>query len=260
MTDPHGGIPIVTQATEVWGPIPGVPGSSLERVFGTLTVGLRREPAEVWVRGTHVDRPVSQEWIRWGVSPDVRLELKPALPDRAIVVSPEQPFHLPPGGTARIFVRVPLFVQLVRVNLIGEDTVLEAFPSLVLSDTWWGTFTEGEVAYWIPTRARRAVAGDAFDPHLAICPFMLVNEAEQPLPIERFAVRVSHLTLFGLGSAAWTDEVRVSYKGAQAGSEVRYTGVLPDEAGDIPTLAPPGKPLHAASTRAPSAECVHSRG
>lgn len=228
----------MTQATALWGPLPAEPGSSFERVFGALTMTIRREATEVWVRGAHADRPTPDAWVRWAVTPEVRLELKPVLPDRAIVVSPEQPFHLPPGGTARIFVRVPLFVQLVRVNLIGADTVLESFPSLVLSDTWWGTFTEGEVAYWVPTRARRSIAGDPFDAHLAISPFLLVNEADHPLPIERFAVRVSHLTLFGRGAAAWTDEVRVTYRGAQTGSEVRYTGELPPEAGDVEQLAP----------------------
>lgn len=238
-TDIQEGFPIVEQATDVWGPVPVEPGASFERKFGSLTVGLRREPSEVWVRGTHEGEATSEEWIRWAVSPDARLALRRSLPDRAIVVSPEQPFHLPPGGSARIFVRVPLFVQLVRVNITGPATVLESLPSLVLSDTWWGTFTEGELAYWVPTRARRVIEADAFDPHLAICPFLLVNRAAQPLPIERFAVRVSHLTLFGRGDAAWTDEVRVGYHGAQDGSEVRYTGVLPPEAGDVEKIAPP---------------------
>lgn len=240
----------MTPPNELWGPVETAPGSTVERVFGSLTMAIRREVAEVWVHGAHErSSPAGTHWIRWAVAPDDRLELRPGLPDRPIVVSPEQAFFLPPGGEARVFVRVPLFVRLVRVNRDRTETPLESFPSLVLSDTWWGTFTEGEVAYWIPTRARRAVTAEVFDPHLAICPFLLVNRSDQALPIERFAVRVSHLTLFGKGPAAWTDEVRVSYQGANVGSEVRYTGVLPKEAGDVQRLADPREPpprgLHA---------------
>lgn len=177
------------------------------------------------------------EWIRWAVPAEEDLELVPRLPDRPVVVSPEQPFFLPPEGRARIFVRVPLFVSVSTTGEVAEPTILEEFPSIVLSDTWWGSFTEGELGYWLETRARREVPTGLDDPHLAICPLLLVNRSEQALPVERLAVRVEFLTLFHGEREVWTDEVQVRYRGGHEGSEIRYTGEVPDEVGGVSPLA-----------------------
>lgn len=181
-------------------------------------------------------------WIRWAVPAEESLALHPALPDRLVVVSPEQPFHLPPEGRARVFVRIPLFVRVRTTGEASSATTLEEFPSVVLSDTWWGAFTEGEVGYWLETRARREITPELYSPHLAVCPFTLVNRSTQSLPVERFAVRVAYLTLFGRGNAVWTDEVQVRYRGGPEGSEIRYTGKVPDDAGDVELLADSREP------------------
>ena len=236
---------------DMWGPVETAPGSEAKHLLGSLTLRVRREPSEVWLRGEYdaVSTRREPDWIRWAVARDDRIELRPSLPDRPIVVSPEQAFFLPPGGQARVFVRIPLFVELVEAHRDGSVTVFETFPSLVLSDTWWGTFTEGELAYWVATRARRTVSSDVFEPHLAVCPFVLVNRSDQSLPVEQFTVRVSHLTLFGHETALWTDEVQVRYEGAEEGSELHYTGRVPTEAGDVEAIQgpkePPPRGLHA---------------
>lgn len=248
-------------SSTVWGPLALGVGEAAECGLGTLRLRLRRRAEEVWLHARHVatdpltssgvsrlegdqasgDVPVD-EWIRWAVPAEESLALLPSLPDRLVVVSPEQPFHLPPEGRARVFVRIPLFV---RVRTTGEATgaaTLEEFPSVVLSDTWWGSFTEGEVGYWLETRARRQMTPELYSPHLAVCPFTLVNRSGQPLAVERFAVRVAYLTLFGRGDAVWTDEVQVRYRGGSEGSEIRYTGEVPDDAGEVDRLADSREP------------------
>lgn len=232
----------VTQ--ELWGEVPMVPGETIRRRFGALSWELRREPEEVWIRGSHEGGPsaVDDDWVRWAISEDDRIELRPALADRPIVVAPEHSFYLPPRGTARVFVRVPLFVRVIRVDAEGHTSDLEELPSLVMSDTWWGTHTEGELAYAVHTRARRSVAPVVFEPHLAVCPFVLVNASGQALPVERFAVRVAALTLFRRGDAVWTDEVLVRYEGAQEGSNIQYTGRVPSDAGAVTRIAEPRQP------------------
>ena len=117
--------------------------------------------------------------------------------------------------------------------------MLEAFPSVILSDTWWGSFTDGELAYWVTTHARREISSELLEPYLAICPFILRNASSLPLPVHRFAVRVAHLTLYGRGDAVWSDEVRVRYEGPTEGSELQYTGRVPAEAGVVDRLAGP---------------------
>lgn len=191
--------------------------------------------------GASADVP-PESWLRWAVPEGMDLALQPVLPDRPVVVSPEQPFFLPPGGRARVFVRIPLFVKVQTTGDVGESSTLEEFPSVVLSDTWWGSFTEGDLGYWLETRARREITAELFSPHLAVCPFFLVNSSSQALPVERFAVRVAYLTLFGRGEAVWTDEVQVRYSGGPEGSEIRYTGKVPDDAGDVAPLADSREP------------------
>lgn len=233
----------MTPTIEPWGDVALHAGDETTQRLGELTLRLRRTRDEVWFHGTHGDPDDAEpeEWNRWALEPDEHVALRPRLPDRLVVVSTEQPFHLPPHGRARVYLRIPLFVALVRAGWETETTLTQ-FPTMVLSDTWWGTFTAGELGYWITTKARREVSDDLFDPSLAVCAVDLTNEAGEPLAVERFAVRVAHLTLFARGNQVWTDEVRVRYEGAPEGSEIRYTGQAPDRAGTVDKLAPPREP------------------
>jgi len=241
----------LTDPSEIWGRADVEGGGEIERVFGALTLRIRRTESEVWVYGTHdVDGTQgSESWTRWSVPAEDELQLQPSLPDRPVVVSPEQPFYLPEAGRARVFVRIPLFVELCRTDASGASYALTRLPSVVLSDTWWGSFTEGELAYWLTTRARRSAPRDIFEPHLAVCSLLLENEGLDVLEVDRFAVRVAHLSLFGDRGGLWTDEVEVRYEGAAQGSHIRYSGRPPDEARGLPRIAepqvPPPRGLHA---------------
>lgn len=214
-----------------WGEIDLAPGASVEVGVGTLHLTLRRQGKEIWLRherGGFTDTG-AVDWERWAVPDDTRIHLRPAAPDRLLVVSHEYPFHLPGRRAARVFVRLPVFVQVVLSSPAMEDVLALDEPSLVLSDTWWGTIESGELAYWLTTKARAEVSDDLFVPHMAMCPIQLENESGEPLPVDRFSVRALHLSLFRSGSRMWTDEVRVTYLAAAEGSEIDFGGVSPAE-------------------------------
>lgn len=215
---------------------------------------LERTQREVWLQvrrsGDDAVEDV-EEWRRWAVPEGALLSVRPVTPDRLVVVSQEHPFHLPPHAEARVYVRIPLFVRVVASGSGRErEIVIAEVPSVVLSDTWWGTFTEGELAYWLTTSARAEVTDEVFLPHVAMCPFRFANRAEDALPVERFAVRVPHLTLFADGEHIWTDEVRVRYAAASEGSEIGFAGRPPTEAPGATRLADP---------RVPSRRRFHAR-
>lgn len=187
------------------------------------------------------EHPDPGSWSRWATPNGERdVLLRPALPDRAVVLEPELPFVLLPRTEARIYVRVPLWLRIEAD--VGGGTVLEEVPIVDLSDTWWGGFIEGELCYWLHTTARREIRPELVEPHVAICPLQLVNQAAVDLRVEKLAFRVAHLTLFAHGTGFWADTSRVRYQGETEGSRIDMMGRAPREAEGATMVTPPRSP------------------
>lgn len=253
-----------------WGRHPLPDDEPLALELGPLRLRARRRAGEVWLAHEPGDwtragragtgaRPGAgpageagspEDWIRWPVrEDDQEMELAPTLPPRPLVAEPEFPFRLLPRARARIFVRVPLWVR-VSVPLEGERRQLTEVPTVTLSDTWWGTPTEGELCWWLSTTARREVTPEVFEPNVAVCPLALVNRSDDELPVEKIAVRVAHLTLFSDEGRLWADGTRVRYRGAEEGSDLEFSGRPPEEASGAVRVAdpreePPSRGFHA---------------
>ncbi len=228
-----------------WGALQLAPDVPVELSFGALRLQAKRVGGELWLFSEREDRPREDdgEWRRWAVPDDVTVHVRPATPDRLLVVSHELPFHLPGHGQARIYVRIPLSVQVVVAGSGLDDLVVLDEPSHVLSDTWWGTVQEGELAYWLTTKARAQVSPDLFLPHIAMCTVRLENHSEEPLPVDKFAVRALHLSVFRHEGRLWTDEVKVRYQDAAEGSEIRFGGRPPRDEPAGTLLAEPRVPV-----------------
>lgn len=183
-----------------------------------------------------------EEWVRWPVSGQATgVTVSPAFCERPVVVEPEQSFRLLPRTRARIFVRVPLWARVTVGS--AEGTVLTEVPTLLLSDTWWGGFTEGELCYWLPTSARRRVEPGAFAPHLATCPLELANRSDEELQVERIALRTAHLSVYRQDGRFWADETRVRYRGPDEESEIEMSGGPPPEEPGAIRVTPPRRPI-----------------
>jgi hypothetical protein len=181
-------------------------------------------------------------WTRWAASEvPQEIRISPQLPDRPVVLQPEEPFHLLPGARARIFVRVPVWI---RIEVLGKEAgILDEIPTLVLSDTWWGDFASGELCYWLPIVARRSASPEIFRADRILCPLELVNRASENLPVEKILLRCPHLSIFRGSGSLWSDEIRVRYRGEEIGSEVEMTGRTPPEAQQAQRLAVPREPM-----------------
>jgi len=227
--------------------------------IGPLTLWVRAPEGEVWIayapgggsRGGRADVPeaatrarerAEDDWVRWPVPEGTdAIVLSPVLGPRPVVVEPEVSFRLLPQSGARIFVRVPAWV---RLRLPGaEGAVLTEVPSVLLSDTWWGDPTEGELCHWLSTTARRAVDPGVIGPHHVVCPLQLANRSEEELPVERIALRVEHLSIYAEDGRFWADETRVRYRGAEEGSEIEMAGRPPAEAPGSTRVAEPRSPI-----------------
>jgi len=204
------------------------------------------DPASFYSGTPDPSPPAGVHWMRWvAPSGESTIVLRPTFPDRLLVLDPDSPFHLLPRAEARVFVRVPLWVrvELVRRQESGTALVLEEFPTVLLSDTWWGDFMEGELAYWIPTTARREMHLNLFAPHLAVCSLVIANLADTELRVEKLAVRSTQLSIFARGNALWSDTAQVTYRGDEEDTIVEVTGRSPDEAKGGTLVTRPRSPL-----------------
>lgn len=215
--------------------------------LGPLELHMKRAGEEIWLSCQRTEGPPvtvngEAEWSRWAVPEGTTgVRLDPVFPDRPLVVEPEQTFHLVRGARVRIYVRAPLWVS---VGLPAPSKVaLVQIPTHILSDTWFGDFTEGELAYALPTSARREITPEVFAPHLAICPLVLGNDASDQLEVKKLCLRVAHLSIFARGPELWSDETRVQYQGEDEESRLRITGKVPPEATEAVRVTPPRVPL-----------------
>lgn len=232
-----------------WGELDLEDGDDRLLEVGPLRMRLRRSSGELWLAHARDDGTAPRdlegetvEWNRWALpGTSHRLRLRPVLPDRPLVVEPEQSFHLVRGAEIRVYVRVPVRIQL---EFSGRtDIALQEIPTVVLSDTWFGDFMEGEIAYYQPTTARREMRTELFASHLVVCPLQLTNPAPQDLEVKKIALRVAHLSIFGRDAELWADETRVEYRGEDVGSDLQMAGRAPVEARDATLLTPPRTPV-----------------
>ncbi len=186
--------------------------------------------------------PTEPIWTRWVVpQTSSRVSVRPVFPDRPLILSPDHPLRLLPTAEARIYVRIPVWVRLELPGVPPKQ--LTDLPTVILSETWFGSFMDGELCYWSPTTARRQMNPAVLAEHLAVAPIHIVNESSEPLHVEKLCLRVQHLTLFSLEGHLWGDETRIAYQGGGQFSRVRWSGRPPNEASGAVLLAPPREPV-----------------
>lgn len=212
-----------------------------EWTAGDLQLRAKAEEDEIWISGKYPAHPSSgkqqAEWSRWALKkPSPSLNIVPVFPDRSVVVQPENPFWLLPGVQVRVYVRVPIWVSL-RLPA-RENRLLAELPSVVLSLTWFGTPTEGELCYWISSSARRTPASDNGQEHLAICPLQLKNTSNEDLSVQKICLRVKWLALFERDGRLWSNETKVQFRGAADASHVQVQSGPPGEAAGAELISP----------------------
>ena len=175
------------------------------------------------------EAPEDLDWLRCAVEKKtIKLRFLPVFPDRSVVVKPELAFRLIEGAQARIFIRVPIWIKIELVTKKSE--MLFELPSVTLSNTWFGSFLEGELCYWISSGARRTIEPEPDRPYLAICSVQIVDATDEELLIEKLCLRVQNLSMFYDGQQLWSDQTKVYYKGKTAISQIEVAHVPPKEA------------------------------
>ncbi len=177
--------------------------------------------------------PETPAWNRWSLKQSLhKVQLQPAFPDLPIVVKPEYPFRVIQNVHTKMYVRIPVWVQV-----LFKKTVITELPSVVLSKTWFGNFVEGELCYWISTAARKQIEPDLFRPFLCICPIEISNSSEEELLVEKICLRVGRLSLYNYQGQLWGSETKIIYHGRDRVSNIEVSRKAPSEASKAERMA-----------------------
>lgn len=146
---------------------------------------------------------------------DRSIELVPRPPPRPIIARPELPLVVPPGESATVYVGIPIWLGVYD----GAIKLWEV-PALRLSDTWFGTPTDGELCYSIRTRLRMKLEEVTPAAHRATCEVAIRNDHTEPLVLERLRLPATSLAIsVDEQGELWTSLVKVRRDKGDAGKE-----------------------------------------
>lgn len=237
----------------MWKELEPYEGDALRHyALGPLHLWIQRKHEEVWIaHGYEQDLdgsedpadgpPETMSWSRWAFkSPGQTITFTPAFPDLPIVVSSEFPLKISPGSKIQIFTRITIWI---RIAFEKSDYLITEIPVVKLSKTWFGTPLEGELCYWLTTKARRDLSQVEKKPYVVNCPIWITNKASEDLNFEKFCFRVERLGIHRAEDELWAGETQIVYHGEELNSDITMTGKLPSNLSKGVLLSKPRNPL-----------------
>lgn len=237
----------------IWKTYPVKEGEpALHLSLGSLNVWIKKRDEEYWIASNYEEDSPSDasagevkkeelDWSRWShKSSDEDIKISPVFQDRPVVVGSEFPMKVAPGAKIQIFTRIPVWLQ---ISLAKSNYVLTEIPSVKLSRTWFGSREEGELCYWLTTKARRNLSEVEDKPYVINCPIWITNKASADLNFEKFCFRVERLGVYLAKGELWADETRIIYHGEELNSDITMTGKLPANFGKAEQLSEPRNPV-----------------
>jgi hypothetical protein len=241
----------------LWDPFPIKPRGVVYASLGPLEVWLRQLGEDWYVAYRRAEPEVQPSaprtlqptgdleelpWSRWvSTRTSERMRLVPALPDRSVVVRPRYPLNVPTGESVLFYVNIPLWVR-VTVGETAELTLSE-IPSVVLSNTWFGEPTAGELCYALKTKAQRDLEELSNHPYMVTCPVKVENLAPTDLEFQRICIRVEHLHVYRGLRRLWTNQVEVQFKGEDFASQISVIKYAPKLEGTSERLCAAREPV-----------------
>ena len=137
------------------------------------------------------------------------ISLLPRVADRSVVARPRMPLHVLPGRATKVYVSVPVWVDL---TLSRPSRSLRELPVKRLSNTWFGPSTrEGEVAYALKTYARARLEEMPRRTYRAITPIVIRNKAADVLLVDRMSLPIPYLSVWGTSEGhLWTEQITLA--------------------------------------------------
>jgi hypothetical protein len=184
------------------------------------------EEAQTEVARTQHPKPEHLTWERYVCAHKTdKLQLVPVLQDRPVVLNSDITLKILPGNEALFFVGIPVWVR-VRVGT-RKDIELAEIPTQILSNTWFGDPTTGELCYSLQSRAGREIEKIPISAHKAVCPVLLMNGSTVKLDFQKLDIHVEHLRVYAGAHRLWTNEVGIRFLGDGQPVQVEFSNNAP---------------------------------
>ena len=159
------------------------------------------------------------------------LSFHPVMDVKPIVVGADTPFKILPKNEALIFINVPISIRITAGE--SKKSVLMEIPTVLLSNTWVGSPSAGELSLSLKTSAVRKIDNLNPKPNRAGCPVLIKNLSSVPLEVEKICIHTENLSIYRGNSRLWTNKMIISYLGPDKTSEIKRLksapGMEPDE-------------------------------
>lgn len=225
---------------EFWEPKTLEAEDSARWTLGPLSLWVRRRRHEWWVyaerdgandltMGFSRGRPPKETaaWKRWAFTEGAKtVRMVPVTPNRSVVARPETGLRIPPGNEVVFFVSIPFWLQI----WVGEEqrTLLTEETARVLSNTWFGEPTEGELCYSLKTGASRSLEGVKRGSYRFVCPLVTTNQSTEELNFQKVCLPVPYLQLYRGERRLWSNRISLSYLGKSRFSAVAFDAEPPE--------------------------------
>lgn len=221
----------------LWDPIKIEIDETISIQLGSLNLWIHRGEQEWYIafehRATEMERlSVSRcremadlEWTRWMINERVdEIKLHPCMPDRPVIVRPEMPISLLPKQSVQFFIGVPIWIG---ISLDDRFHNITEIPSMILSNSWFGPTTEGELCYGMRTTAKLQQKDLQPHPHRVVVPFEIRNASDETLDFARLCMHTNSLRIYQGHDRMWTNQGRATYRGENKWSRVVYARGVP---------------------------------
>ncbi len=164
-----------------------------------------------------------------------KLNLRPRLADRSVVIKPINPLFIPAAQSATLFVSTPVWVT---VTIDGVDHPLLDIPVVRPTDTWFGSNPiRGELCYATKVFGRLNLDQLPVRAFRAVTPVHIFNNGIDTMPIERINIPTALLPLYSsLDGRLWTPTLEVERVNNGRAPKVRIEPRLHAAAGIVKLL------------------------
>jgi len=187
------------------------------------SVAFTRNPSDEGIAIARIEKkPEDVAWTRYVCADRSSLvQFRPALPDRAVIVDSESQLKIIPYNDALFYISIPLWLQIY----VGEDmdTMLCEIPAELLSNSWFGDTTEGELCYSLRSRARRELTDYMQNPHRIYCPVRVVNSAPTTLQFQKLCIHVESLRVYLAKHLLLSSELQITYTGLETPGQIVFS-------------------------------------